>query len=87
MQRMNDRLDEIEKESIQFLNSYLDCDRECIATNSTGKDSMVLMTLAQKSKLKVETYFNVTTLDVAESNLMAKRLNFHFTMMAESPLL
>lgn len=79
VQRMNDRLDEIEKESIQFLNSYLDCDRECIATNSTGKDSMVLMTLAQKSKLKVETYFNVTTLDVAESNLMAKRLNFHFT--------
>ncbi len=79
IERMNDRLNELENESINFLNSYINCGRECVATNSTGKDSMVVYKLAQKSELRFETYFNVTTLDVAESNLMAKRLAFNFT--------
>ena len=46
--------------------------RRIINTNSTGKDSMVVTHLAQKAGLEFETYFNVTTLDVGESNRMAK---------------
>lgn len=51
----------------------LHTDRRIINTNSTGKDSMVVTYLAKKAGLNFETFFNVTTLDVAESNQMAKR--------------
>lgn len=37
---------------------------------------MVVTHLAKKAGLNFETYFNVTTLDVAESNRMAKRNGF-----------
>lgn len=37
---------------------------------------MVVTHLAKKAGLNFETYFNVTTLDVAESNSMAKRNGF-----------
>lgn len=37
---------------------------------------MVVTHLAKKAGLNFETYFNVTTLDVAESNCMAKRNGF-----------
>lgn len=47
--------------------------RRIINTNSTGKDSMVVTHLAEKAGLDFETYFNVTTLDVAESNRMAAK--------------
>ena len=39
---------------------------------------MVVTHLAQKAELMFETYFNVTTLDVAESNRMAKRNGFNY---------
>ena len=53
-----------------------DLNRRIINTNSTGKDSMVVTHLAEKAGLEFETFFNVTTLDVAESNTMAKRNGF-----------
>ena len=69
-----DRLKAIEQESIDLLRTHaLHTDRRIINTNSTGKDSMVVTHLAEKAGLNFETYFNVTTLDVAESNRMAKR--------------
>lgn len=74
IQRNQDRLCRIEQESINLLQQYgLHTDRKVINTNSTGKDSMVVTHLAKKAKLEFKTFFNVTTLDVAESNRMAKR--------------
>ena len=54
----------------------IDTDRRIINTNSTGKDSMIVTHLANKAGIVCDTYFNVTTLDVAESNLMAKENGF-----------
>jgi len=76
---LKNRLDELENNSIQLLKKYGDTDRVIIDTNSTGKDSMVKTYLADKAGLKFDTYFNVTTCDVADSNVMAKRLNYNFT--------
>lgn len=60
-----------------MLHEYcINTDRRIINTNSTGKDSMVVTHLANKAGVNCETYFNVTTLDVAESNQMAKRNGF-----------
>lgn len=74
------RINNMEHESIQLLKKYgLNTDRKIVDTNSTGKDSMVKSYLAKKAGLSFETYFNVTTLDVPESNKMAKMLNFKFT--------
>ena len=74
VQRLLPRLQEIEAQSIDLLHKHCDgSGRRIINTNSTGKDSMVVTHLAQKAGLDFETYFNVTTLDVSESNLMAKR--------------
>lgn len=74
IQRNRNRLYQIEQESINLLQQYgLHTDRRIINTNSTGKDSMVVTHLAKKAGLNFETFFNVTTLDVAESNQMAKR--------------
>ena len=74
IQRNQDRLCRIEQESINLLQQYgLHTDRKVSNTNSTGKDSMVVTHLAKKAKLEFKTFFNVTTLDVAESNRMAKR--------------
>lgn len=53
-------------------------DRRIINTNSTGKDSMVVTHLAKKAGLNFKTFFNVTTLDVAESNQMAKRNGYQY---------
>ena len=78
--RLNNHISGIESKSIKLLQQYgLNTDRKIINTNSTGKDSMVVLHLAEKAGLKFETYFNVTTLDVAESNRMAKELGFKFT--------
>ncbi len=68
-----------EEESLALLRSHCgNTDRLIVNTNSTGKDSMVVTYLAEKAGLVFETYFNVTTLDVAESNRMAKRNGYHF---------
>lgn len=74
IQRNQDRLRQIEQDSINLLQHYgLHTDRRVVNTNSTGKDSMVVTHLAKKAGLNFETFFNVTTLDVAESNRMAKQ--------------
>ena len=75
--RNQEHLKEIESQSLSLLYKYcIDTDRRIINTNSTGKDSMVVTYLANKAGIVCETYFNVTTLDVAESNLMAKENGF-----------
>lgn len=66
----------IEAASIDLLKQHGQCGRRVVNTNSTGKDSMVVTHLAKKANLNFDTYFNVTTLDVAESNKMAKRNGF-----------
>lgn len=74
VQRMRPHIDELERSSIALLRQYAaTTDRKIINTNSTGKDSMVVTHLAEKAGLNFETYFNVTTLDVAESNRMARQ--------------
>ena len=78
--RYEPRLSELEQESISLLQEYgLNTDRTVIDTNSTGKDSMVKTHLAHKAGLIFTTYFNVTTLDVGESNRMAKENNYRCT--------
>ena len=68
---------EIEHESLSLLQEHcISADRKIVNTNSTGKDSMVVHHLVKKAGVSCETYFNVTTLDVAESNQMAKRNGF-----------
>lgn len=75
--RNQDHIKEIEHESLLLLHEQcIDTDRKIVNTNSTGKDSMVVNHLVKKSGIDCETYFNVTTLDVAESNQMAKRNGF-----------
>ena len=77
IQRMLPHLRELESKSIAMLQQRCsDPNRKIINTNSTGKDSMVVTHLAEKAGLEFETFFNVTTLDVAESNTMAKRNGF-----------
>ena len=76
IQKMLPHLRNIEAASIDLLKQYCQCDRKVVNTNSTGKDSMVVTHLAKKAGLDFETFFNVTTLDVAESNAMAKRNGF-----------
>lgn len=77
IERNRDRLKQLETDSIILLQqNCINSGRKVINTNSTGKDSMVVTRLAQKAGLDFETYFNVTTLDVRESNRMAKRNNF-----------
>lgn len=79
IQRNKDRLNKLEINSINLLKEYgLNTDRKIIDTNSTGKDSMVKTRLAKKAGLKFDTYFNVTTMDVAESNLFAKHNKYKF---------
>ena len=74
IQRMLPHLRDIEVKSIETLKKHCaDSGRRVINLNSTGKDSMVTTHLAKKAGIEFDTYFNVTTLDVAESNLMAKR--------------
>lgn len=80
VKRYNYHLNQIEKNSICLLKKYgLNTDRKIIDTNSTGKDSMVKTYLANKAGLQFKTYFNVTTLDVSESNRMAKGNKYNFT--------
>ena len=75
--RNQEHLKEIESQSLSLLYKYcIDTDRRIINTNSTGKDSMIVTHLANKAGIVCDTYFNVTTLDVAESNLMAKENGF-----------
>ena len=75
--RYKTRLSELEQESITLLKEYgLNTDRTIVDTNSTGKDSMVKTYLAHKAGLQFTTYFNVTTLDVGESNRMAKENDY-----------
>lgn len=75
--RFRPHLESIERDSIALLRQYgIGTERKIVNTNSTGKDSMVVTHLAKKAGLNFETYFNVTTLDVAESNRMAKRNGF-----------
>lgn len=74
IQRMLPHLREIEVKSIETLKKHCaNSGRRVINLNSTGKDSMVTTHLGKKAGIEFDTYFNVTTLDVAESNLMAKR--------------
>lgn len=76
-ERYKSRLNELEQDSITLLQEYgLNTDRTIIDTNSTGKDSMVKTYLAHKAGLIFTTYFNVTTLDVGESNRMAKENDY-----------
>jgi len=77
---LNDRLNELENNSIKLLQEYgLNTDRTIIDTNSTGKDSEVKTHLAHKAGLKFDTYFNCTTMDVADSNRFAKAKGYKFT--------
>ena len=75
----NDRLNTLEKESIELLQQYgLNTDRRIIDTNSTGKDSEIKTYLAQKARLEFKTYFNCTTLDTGDTNRMAKSKHYEF---------
>ena len=76
--RNKDRLDKLEQESILLLQQYGFSDRKIIDTNSTGKDSMVKTYLARKAGLTFNTFFNATTMDVADSNRMAKKNQYKF---------
>lgn len=79
-ERYKTHLNELEQESIKLLQEYgLNTDRTIVDTNSTGKDSMVKTYLAHKAGLVFITYFNITTLDVGESNKMAKENNYKCT--------
>ena len=79
--RLSNRLNQLESDSINLLQHYgLNTDRVIIDTNSTGKDSMVKTYLAKKAGLEFKTYFNVTTMDVADSNLMAKKNKYKFIL-------
>ena len=76
--RYETRLSELEQESVSLLQKYgLNTDRTIVDTNSTGKDSMVKTYLAHKAGLQFTTYFNVTTMDVGESNRMAKEEHYN----------
>lgn len=77
--RNKNRLLKIENSSLALLSKYKSTDRIIVDTNSTGKDSMVKTYLATKAGLKFDTYFNATTMDVADSNKMAKQNNYIFT--------
>jgi len=67
-------LKELESNSIDLLKTYCkNTDKRIINLNSTGKDSMTVTHLAEKAGISFQTYFNVTSLDVAESNRMAKK--------------
>lgn len=79
--RLSKHLDDISAKSISRIKtlSKYNLNREIILTNSTGKDSMVMQHLAELSGVDFKTYFNVTTMDVKESTLMAKKNNFVFT--------
>lgn len=70
---MTPHLREIESASLDMLKRHCVAGKKIVNTNSTGKDSMVVTHLAKKAGLEFDTYFNVTTLDVAESNRMAKK--------------
>lgn len=75
-----DRLDNLESASISLLKEYgSNTDRLIVDTNSTGKDSEVKTYLGKKAGLEFKTYFNVTTMDVAESNRMAREKGYEFT--------
>jgi 3'-phosphoadenosine 5'-phosphosulfate sulfotransferase (PAPS reductase)/FAD synthetase len=76
--RLKDHLDELEKESLALLTKNKNNDRIIIDTNSTGKDSMVKTHIAKKAGLEFTTYFNVTTCDVKDSNMMAKTNGYEF---------
>ena len=81
VERLNSHLNNLEQESINLLQEYgNNTDRTIIDTNSTGKDSEVKTYLSHKAGLKFNTYFNVTTLDVAESTKMAKQKGYLFTL-------
>lgn len=78
IQRMLPHLQQIESDSIRLIQQHTnDTERRVICLNSTGKDSMVVTHLAEKAGIRFETWFNVTSLDVAESNRMAKRNGYH----------
>lgn len=79
--RLSDHLKSISDKSIELIKSFVASNpsREVVLTNSTGKDSMVMLHLAELAGVNFKTYFNVTTMDVKESLLMAKRNNFIFT--------
>ena len=79
IKRNNDSLSQKEEKSISLLQKYCNnSQRTIIDLNSTGKDSMVKTDLAKRAGINFDTYFNVTTLDVAESNMMAKEQGFKF---------
>lgn len=67
-----------ERESLRILKVLKNTNRKIICLSSTGKDSLLLEYLARKADLDFETYFNVTTCDVADSNLLAKELKHKF---------
>ena len=74
-EQLSQRLDDLENDSIRLLQSQKD-ERRIIVLNSTGKDSVVTQHLAELAELNFEVYFNVTTLDVVESNRMAKEQGY-----------
>lgn len=82
VERYSEHIEKLKLNAINLISKHLENGRKVIVTNSTGKDSMVVSDLVGKvlDKDSYDTYFNVTTLDVADSNLMAKRLNFKFTL-------
>lgn len=79
VKRYECKLSELENKSVKLLQEHgLNTDRKIIDTNSTGKDSIVKTHLAKKAGLEFDTYFNVTTMDVADSNKMAKQNKYKF---------
>lgn len=79
--RLSKHLDDLSVKSIDRIKTFAkyNPNREIVLTNSTGKDSMVMQHLAELSGVDFKNYFNVTTMDVKESILMAKKNNFVFT--------
>ena len=81
VKREEARIRRMESESVDLLRRFCAGNvGRIICKNSTGKDSMAVQRLAGKAGLKFDVLFNVTTLDVAESNRMARRNGFEFVL-------
>lgn len=79
--RLSDRLNDLEQYSLSMLKEHgLNTQSKIIDTSSTGKDSMVKTYLATKAGLKFKTYFNFTTIEVADVFKMAKEFEYEIIM-------
>lgn len=78
--RNKDRLDKLEKDSIDLiLNKCAKYpEHRNVVLNSTGKDSMVVTHLCEKSGIEFQNYFTNSTIEYAHSVRLAKKMGFIF---------